>query len=401
LPELTALYRELHQGPELSYHEKRTAARLAGRLRSLGFTVTERVGGYGVVGVLKNGPGKTLLLRTDMDALPVLEDTGLPYASKATEKDERGQPVPAMHACGHDFHMSAWVGAATLLSRMKDRWKGTLIMIGQPAEETGQGAAGMLKAGLFTRFPRPDFALALHDSAELPAGKVGYAPGFAMAGVDSVDITVYGKGGHGAYPHRTIDPIVIAARTVVALQTVISRDKDPLEPGVITVGSIHGGTKHNIIPDEVRLQLTVRAYDDKVRDVLLNGIRRVALGEAAAAGAPRPPTVAVSETLRATYNDPAFTERVVAALKRTLGEANVVQMPPVMGAEDFGEFGRAGVPSLIFWLGASDPDKLEAARKKGEAMPSLHSPRFAPDVARALPVALRSLVGASLDILHP
>ncbi len=399
-PELLALYRDLHQHPELSYHEEHTAAKLAARLKALGFTVSERVGGYGVVGVLKNGTGPTLLLRTDMDGLPVLEDTGLPYSSKTSAKDERGQQVPVMHACGHDFHMTAWVGAATLLSRMKDRWKGTLVMIGQPAEETGLGASTMLKAGLFTRFPRPDFALALHDSAEVEAGQVGYVPGFALAAVDSVDITVYGKGGHGAYPHRTIDPIVIAARIVLALQTVISRDKNPLDPGVITVGSIHGGTKHNIIPDEVRLQLTVRSFDEKVRDLLLNGIRRVAQGEAAAAGAPRPPTVAVSESLRSTYNDPALTERVAASFRRALGDGNVLKMPPVMGAEDFGEYGRAGVPGLIFWVGAANPEKFAAARKKGEAMPSLHSARFAPDFSPAIRAALRSLVTASLDLLH-
>src|SRR5438132_6204727 len=292
-PDLQRLYLDLHQNPELSFHEEKTAAKLADRLRALGFEVTTGIAGTGVVGLLRNGAGPTVMIRTDLDALPVEEKTGLPYASKATTKDNSGATVPVMHACGHDVHMSSWIGTATLLSKGRDRWRGTLMMVGQPAEEMGGGARKMLADGLFTKFPKPDFAIAFHDNADMLAGQIAAVPGYALANVDSVDITIYGKGGHGAYPHMTVDPIVIAARTVVALQTIVGRANNPLDPAVATAGGIHGGTKHNVIPDEVKLQLTVRSYKDDVRKHLLEAIARIAKGEAAAAGAPKEPKIEV------------------------------------------------------------------------------------------------------------
>lgn len=398
-PDLELLYIDLHKTPELSLHEEKTAAKMADRLRKLGFEVTERVGGFGVVGILRNGKGPTVMLRTDLDGLPVQEKTGLPYASKATAVDDSGATVPVMHACGHDVHMTSWIGSATLLSNAKNRWRGTLMMVGQPAEEKGGGARNMLQDGLFTRFPKPDFAIALHDAADGPSGKVGYTPGFALANVDSVDITIFGKGGHGAYPHTTVDPIVIAARTIVSLQTIVGRENNPLDPAVVTVGSIHGGTKHNIIPDEVKLQLTVRSYKDEVRKRLLAAIERIAKAEAAAAGAPTPPEVSVSEGTPATYNDPALTKRIAGSLAAAFGRGNVQEVPPVMGGEDFSEYGRAGVPSLIFWIGAVAPEKYEAAKSAGTPLPSLHSPLFAPDREATLKTGVSAMTVAALELL--
>ncbi len=400
-PELDALYLDLHRNPELSWHEERTAAKMAARLRALGFDVTDRVGGFGVVGVLRNGSGPTVLVRTEMDALPVEEQTGLPYASTARAKDDSGKEVPVMHACGHDVHMTAWVGAATLLTRARAAWRGTLVFVAQPAEEKGGGAAAMLRDGLYTRFPRPDFAIALHDSADLPSGTLGWRSGYAFANVDSVDITFFGRGGHGAYPHKTVDAIVIGARFVSAVQTVVSRENDPLEPAVITVGSFHAGTKHNVIPDEARLQLTVRSYSEEVRRKLLAGIARVAKAEAAAADAPREPEIQVSEGTPATFNDQALTKRLAEVLAATFGAASVQEVPPVMGGEDFSQFGRAGVPAALVWLGAVEPKRFAEAKAAGRSLPSLHSSGFAPDRvptvrtgATALTVALLELLGA-------
>jgi hippurate hydrolase len=398
-PDLEKLYLDLHQNPELSFHEEKTAAKMAERLRALGFEVATGVGKTGVVGVLRNGKGPTVMLRTDLDALPVEEKTGLPYASKVTTIDDSGDTVHVMHACGHDLHMTSWIGAATLLSRAKSRWRGTLVMVGQPAEEKGGGARRMLEDGLYTKFPKPDFAFAIHDSAQAASGKVEYVPGYALANVDSVDITIYGKGGHGAYPHTTVDPIVIAARTVLSLQTIVGRENNPLDPAVVTVGSIHGGTKHNIIPDEVKLQLTVRSYKDEVRKRLLEAIARIAKAEAAAAGAARPPDVQVSEGTPATYNDPALTKRVAAALSRGLGSANVSEGQPVMGGEDFSEFGRAGVPAAILWVGAVEPKKVEAAKAGGPPLPSLHSSGFAPDREPAIRTGVKTVTLAALELL--
>ncbi|MBC8647461.1 MAG: amidohydrolase, partial [Thermoanaerobaculia bacterium] len=381
-PDLDALYMDLHRSPELSKQEANTAAKMAARLKALGFEVTSGVGGHGVVGILRNGGGPTVMLRTDLDGLPVEEKTGLPYASKATAVNAAGEKVSVMHACGHDIHMTSWIGAATLLAGAKDRWRGTLMMVGQPAEEGGAGALSMLKDGLFTRFPKPDFAFAIHDNADAPSGKVVWTSGFALANVDAVDVTIFGKGGHGAYPHKTVDPIVIAARAVVALQTIVGRENDPLDPAVVTVGSFHGGTKHNIIPDEVKLQLTVRSYKDDVRKRLLAAIERIIQAEAAAAGAPKPPEIKVSEGTPATYNDPALTKRLASVLAGALGKQNIEEVRPVMGGEDFSEYGRAGVPAAIFWVGAVEPKKYEAAKAAGTALPSLHSPLFAPDRER-------------------
>lgn len=398
-PELDALYLNLHQSPELSTQEEKTAAKMAERLRALGFEVTQKVGGHGVVGILRNGKGPTVMLRTDLDALPVEEKTGLPYASKVKAKDPSGQSVPVMHACGHDVHMTAWVGAATLLARSKDRWRGTVMMVGQPAEEAGAGARAMLADGLFQRFPKPDFALAVHNSASAAAGTVEYVPGYALASVDSVDVTLYGKGGHGAYPHTTVDPVLLAARTVLALQTIVSREKSPLEPAVVTVGSIHGGTKHNIIPDEVKLQLTVRTYKPEVRKQILEAIERIAKGESMAAGSPRPPSIAITEGTPATYNDPELMKRLVPVVGRALGAQNVREGTPTMGGEDFAEYGRAGVPAVMLWIGTVEPSKHQAAQKAGETLPSLHSGLFAPDRERTLRTGVTTLVTGAMELL--
>jgi amidohydrolase len=399
LPGLTSFYIDLHEHPELSRHEEKTAAKLAARLRELGFEVTEHVGGTGVVGVLRNGPGPTAMLRTELDALPVEEETGLPYASRVKVRNAAGEEVPVMHACGHDVHMTCWVGTATLLSRHRDRWKGTLVLIAQPAEEVANGARAMLDDGLFTRFPRPDYAFAMHDTPKLPAGTVGYTSGYALSSADSVDLTIYGKGGHGAEPQATIDPIVIAARTVVALQTIVSREISPLDPAIITVGSIHGGTKHNIIPSEVKLQMTVRSYRKEVRDHLLAAIERIARGEAEAAGAPRPPEMKVVESCPSTYNDPKLTGRLVAALRARLGDARVVEKPPEMVSEDFSEYGLAGVPAAQFMLGAADPEALARSRKSGKPLPSLHSALYAPDRDPTIETGIEAETAVLLDLL--
>jgi len=402
---LDALYKDLHAHPELSLMEENTAAKVAAELRAAGFEVTEKFGGTGVVAVLKNGAGPTLLVRSDLDALPVEEETGVPYASKVRAKDLAGREVPVMHACGHDIHMTCLVGTARMLAALRARWSGTLVMIGQPAEERGIGARAMLTAGLYRKFPKPDFALALHDNANLPAGTVGIVEGYALANVDSVDITVRGVGGHGAYPHTTKDPIVLAARIVTALQTIVSRETRPTDPAVVTVGSIHGGTKHNIIPDEVKLQLTLRSYSDAVRQHTIEAIRRICRGEAIAAGLPedRLPivTVAEDEFTPATYNDPALTRRVQQALAAALGAANVRTIDPVMGGEDFSQFGRTveKIPISLFWLGAVEPARVAESERTGVALPSLHSSRFAPVPEPTIKTGVAAMSVAALDLL--
>jgi amidohydrolase len=400
-PDLEALYIDLHQTPELSLHEEKTSAKLAARLKALGYEVTERVGGWGVVAVMKNGKGPTVLVRADMDALPVEERTGLPYASKVRVKNDAGVEVPVMHACGHDVHMTSLIGAATLLAKAKSRWRGTLVLIAQPAEEGGGGAVNMLKDGLLTRFPKPDFALALHDFPFLPAGQVGITPGFALANVDSVDITIYGRGGHGSAPQNTVDPIVIAARTVLALQTIVARENNPLDPAVVTVGSIHGGTKHNIIPDEVRLQLTVRTYKEGVRDRILASIARIAKAEAAAAGAPKEPRVTVDEDRgHATYNDPALSRRLSSAFSKAFGKDRVVETQPVMGGEDFGEIGTAArIPYVLFWVGGTEPKKFAAAGGDMTRLPYIHSSEWAPDREPTLKTGTAALTVGALELL--
>jgi amidohydrolase len=406
MPSLMDLYRDLHANPELSFQEFKTAAKLAAEAKRLGFTVTEKVGQTGVVAVMKNGAGPVVMIRADMDGLPVIEQTGLAYASKVKGVSKSGVETGVMHACGHDTHMSGWVGAARQLVANKDKWSGTLVMILQPAEEIGSGARAMLADGLYTRFPKPDYVIGFHDAAQFPAGVIGYSSGFALANVDSVDIKVRGVGGHGAYPHTTKDPIVLAARMVGSLQTLVSREVDPQDAAVVTVGSIHGGAKHNIISDEVTMLLTVRSYSDATRKMLLDGIKRIAKGEAMAAGVPedRMPEVSVSEKefTPATYNTPELTAQVADLFKRRFGEARVMSTPAVMGGEDFSEFYRAdkaNVESLIFWVGGVPQADIQAAKNGGKPLPSLHSPYWAPDAEKVIATASEALAAAAMDLM--
>jgi len=398
-PELRPLYEDLHAHPELSFQETATAAKMAARLTALGFTVTTGVGKTGVVGILKNGDGPTVMLRTELDALPIVEKTGLPFASTVTAKNADGDTVGVMHACGHDAHMTAWIGAATTLVRDRKSWRGTLMMVGEPSEETGGGAMAMLDDGLFKRFPRPDVALAVHDMVSLPAGTIGIKAGPLMASADSVDLVVHGKGGHGARPNVTVDPIMIAAKIIVSLQTLISRENDPFDPAVITVGSIHGGTKHNIIPDDVRLQLTVRAYKSEVRARLLAGIERIARAEASAANAPTPPEMSIANSTPATSNDAALAARIGPVLKKALGDARVREAIPVTASEDFSRYAEAGAPTLLLWVGAVAPAVFEKAERDGTVLPGLHSALFAPDAEPMIATGIDTLVAAAREVL--
>jgi amidohydrolase len=397
LEELVTLYRHFHSHPELSFQEKETAARLAKELQALSIEVTENVGGTGVVGVLKNGAGTTVLLRTDLDALPVTEQTGLAYASQVKVKGEAGE-TGVMHACGHDIHITNLIAAARWFTAHKDQWKGTLIFLGQPAEERGSGAKKMLDDGLFTRFPKPDYCLALHCDSDLATGKVGVRGGYALANVDSVDITLIGKGGHGAYPHTTIDPIVMAAQLVLALQTIVSREIKPIEPCVVTVGSIHGGTKHNIIGADCHLQITVRSYTDEVRQQIHDAIVRRAKAVAAGAGAPEPKIV-FSEGTPAMFNDEKLAARMREVFMRQLGAENVDAPEPSMGGEDFSQYGRAGVPILMFRLGTVEPKRLARMKQLGQDPPSLHSPLYYPDAEETLLTAVPTTIAATLELL--
>ena len=413
LPSLVATYKRLHAAPEPAHHEEHTSAFVARELRSFGYLVTEGVGkyarpewkGYGVVGLLRNGAGPTVLVRTELDALPVEEKTGLPYASTVRIKDEAGRDVGVMHACGHDLHMTSFLGTARLLASQKDRWAGTLIMVAQPAEETLDGARAMLDDGLYSRFGKPDYVLALHDNAELEVGKIAYTPGYFLASANTVEITVRGIGGHGSRPEAAKDPVVIAAQIVLGLQTIISRENSPLDPAVLTIGSIHGGAAPNIIPDEVRLQMTVRTYRDDVRQRILASIERIARGIAEAAGVPaeRLPVVEVSrtESTPATYNSPELAERLAGALRTVLGGDNVVTWPPIMSSEDFGRFALDGhqIPAFMFWLGAVDPAVIEASRRSGVPPPGLHSSLFAPLPEPAIRTGVRAMTAAVLDLV--
>jgi hippurate hydrolase len=405
MPSLMALYRDLHANPELSMQEVKSAAKMAAEAKKLGFTVTTGVGKTGVVAVMKNGPGPVLLLRADMDGLPVVEQTGLPFASKVKATSVAGTESGVMHACGHDTHMTAWVGAARRLAAMKDRWSGTLVLIAQPGEEIGVGAKAMLDDGLYTRFPKPTHAIAFHDAASLPAGTIGYSVGPALANVDSVDIQVNGVGGHGAYPHTTKDPIVLASRIVGALQTLVSREVDPQEPAVVTVGSFHSGAKHNIISDEAKMLLTVRSYTDETRKILLDGIRRIVRGEAIAAGMPeaRMPVVTIrdGEYTPATFNTEKLTTSTAALLTARFGAERVLKTRPVMGGEDFSRFHLAdkSIESLIFWVGGVPQAQWDKAAGDPAKLPSLHSPFWAPDAETTISTAAEALTVAALGVL--
>ena len=409
---LVATYKSLHAAPELSHHEEKTATFFATQLRAMGYTVTERLGkyerpewtGYGVVAVMKNGAGPTVLIRTELDALPVDEKTGLPYASKVKTKNDAGQEVSVMHACGHDIHITNMLGTAKMLADLKDQWRGTLVILGQPAEETIDGARAVLRDGLYDHFPKPDYAIALHDSAELEAGKVGYTPGYTLASSNTVDIKIRGLGGHGSKPEATKDPVVVAAQVIMALQTIVSRENSPLDPAVVTVGSIHGGTRPNIIPDEVNLQLTVRAYREEVRQKLLAAIARITKGIAIAAGIPedRAPIVKVSETemTAATYNDPQLTERLAATFVKALGQDNVVKLPPAMASEDFGYLSLdRKIPAVQFTLGAVDPAKVKQSQESGTPLPSLHSALFEPLPEPTLRAGIKAMTAAVLELM--
>jgi amidohydrolase len=401
------LYVDLHQNPELSTHETQTAAKLAARLRTTGYEVTEHVGGTGVVAILKNGTGPTIMLRTELDALPVEEKTGLSYASKVRAKDDAGRDVPVMHACGHDVHMASLVGTAEVMAHSKDTWHGTLMLIGQPAEETIGGAEGMIRDGLFKRFPKPDVAVALHVGNEYPAGVVAITPGIYNTNSDSIRITIYGKGGHGASPHTTVDPIVIAARTVLTLQTIASREVKPGELAIVTIGYLHAGLKNNIIPDQAEMGLTVRTFKSDVRQQVLVAITRITKAEAAAASAPREPSIDRYEGTDSVYNDPALAQRLREPLEAALGKDKIVTGEPITPSEDFSYFVEQGVPGFYFSLGGADPEKLAQARAAGTRLPSNHSPLFAPDVDPALHTGitaevavLRNLLNTSADDLH-
>jgi amidohydrolase len=399
-PDSHALYLDLHEHPELSAHEIQTAAKLAGSLRNAGYDVTEHVGGTGVVAVLKNGAGPTILLRTELDALPVEEKTGLPYASKVQAKDDAGHDVPMMHACGHDLHIAALLGTAEVMTQSKNTWHGTLVLIGQPAEETIGGAKGMIEDGLFKRFPKPDVAVALHVGNAFPAGTVAITPGIYNTNADSLKITIYGKGGHGAMPNTTIDPIVIAARTILSLQTIVSREIKPGEMAVVTVGYIHAGTKNNIIPDQAEMGLTVRTYKAEIRKQVLDAIARITKEESEGARTPRKPLVERYEGTDLVYNNPALAERLRAPLEAALGKDKVLTAEPIAPSEDFSYFVEQGVPGFYFSLGGADPEKFAQAQAGGASLPSNHSPFFAPDVDPALKTGITAEVAVLRNLLN-
>jgi amidohydrolase len=413
LPSLLAIYKDLHTHPELSGHEERSSTMVAKELRAVGCDVTEHFGkypnpnlkSYGVIGIMKNGSGPTVLVRTDLDALPVQEETGVPYASKVTTQNDEGREVHVMHACGHDVHMSAFIGVARAMQQQKEQWHGTIIFVAQPSEEMGNGARALLDAGLYNRFGKPDFALGFHDNAQMQTGHIGVTEGYTYANVDSVNITVRGIGGHGAYPHKTKDPIVLSAEIINALQTIASRENNPIDPVVVTVGSIHGGTKHNIISDEVKMQLTVRTYKPEVRDRVLAAIDRITKGCAIAAGVPadHAPIVEVlkNEFCPATYNNPELTKRLVSVWKKALGDDNVEATDPTMGGEDFSEYSLPdhSIPACDFHIGAVDPEKIAESKKSGNPLPTLHSSKFAPVPEPTIRLGVVAMTDAVLELM--
>ncbi|MEC7958431.1 MAG: amidohydrolase, partial [Pseudomonadota bacterium] len=404
IDEIVNLYKFLHSNPELSWQEDKTASHLADILDTYGYEVARGVGKKGVVAILENGKGPTLMIRADMDALPIEEKTNLEYASKVRQINRFGKEVPVMHACGHDIHMSVLIGTAKNLISMKEGWSGTLMLVLQPAEEVGQGSLAMLEDGLFEKFPRPDFNLALHVGGMAPAGTIGYQLGYAMANVDSFDIIVNGVGGHGAYPHTAIDPIVLASQIVLALQTIVSRKIDPLEPAVVTVGSIHGGFKHNIISDEVRLQLTLRSYSDEVREKTIEEIKKIVKGLSIAAGLPEnkmPKVLLKDEYTPALYNDPEFSKKVLNFISKEIGDENVIEIPAVMGGEDFARYGRQDpkIPSLLFWLGGTSKENWKKYQNNEIEMVSIHSPFFAPDPEPTITTGIKAMTASALGLL--
>jgi len=398
------LYKHFHQYPELSFMEFKTSEKLSDELGQLGFSITRNVGGNGFVGLMKNGKGPVIMICTDLDALPLEEKTGLPFASKVIMADAAGVEMPVMQACGHDMHMTVWLGTAEILAALKDEWKGTLMMIAQQAEEKSGGADAMIADGLFTRFPIPDYALAYHVSAELPAGSVGYRAGPFLAGVSSVDVTVHGIGGHGALPHRAVDPVVLASRMVLAFQTIPSREINPLTPSVVTVGSIHGGTVHNIIPDEVMMQLTVRYYDDETYEHIISGLQRIGNGIAESAGLPEnmyPVVTSLGQT-PPVINDEKLTNNAVTSFRSVLGSEKVLEVEPLTAGEDFARYGRTDekVPIAMFWLGTVSEEKYAAFMDHGEALPGLHNPEFYPDFIPTYKTGVRAMAKAAIDLFN-
>lgn len=400
-PHLESLYHHFHSHPELSFQEMKTAATLTEELKAIGFEVTTDIGGYGIVGIMKNGKGPTVMIRTDMDALPITEKTGLPYASRIRTKDQQGRDVGVMHACGHDIHMTVFIGTARVLAKLKDLWSGTLMMVGQPAEEKGAGAKAMLADGLFERFVAPDYCLALHVAPDLPAGTVAYCEGYAMANVDSVDITVRGKGGHGAAPHETRDPVVAAAQIILALQSIVSREINPIDPAVITVGSVQSGTRHNIIPNEAHLQLTVRSFSDKARQQVLSAIGRVSEGISEALGMSRPTLKIKKDPTPALYNDPRLARRLGKAFERVIGEDRVFARDPEMIGEDFARYGRtnAKIPIFMFRIGTVSMKDWQGRSTHGKELPSLHSADFAPAAGPTIETGVTAMASAALELL--
>ncbi len=403
-PALIKLYEHLHANPELSFHEEKTSARMADEIRALGFEVTTKVGGFGVVAVLKNGPGRTVLVRTDLDGLPVREIGSVPYISKTTTKDDAGNDVSVMHACGHDMHMTCWIGAARALAASKDQWKGTLVFIAQPAEERGMGALAMIEDGLFQRFPKPDVCLALHCDAGLAAGTFGVTSGPATASTDTVDILVKGVGGHGAMPNTTKDPIVLASQIVLALQTIDSRELHPVEPVVVTVGKFNGGTKHNIIPDKVELGLTVRTTSAETRAKVLESIKRICRGMGIAAGLPEnllPEIKLTGPGTPSLFNDPALTARVSQVWSQAFGKASIIERKTSMAGEDFSRYTMTPdkIPVFLVWLGTVSPEKIEKANATGEILPSLHSPFYRPDPAPSITSGVKAMTLAVMSEL--
>ena len=413
VPDLVETYKGIHSHPELSHHEEHTSALLAGELRKAGYTVTEHIGkypngsqAYGVIAILENGPGPRLLIRTDLDALPIVEETGVPYASQVKTKNAAGQDVGVMHACGHDIHITTMIGTARALVALKKQWHGTLMLVGQPSEELVDGARAMLADHLYERFGTPDLAIGLHDTNTRAAGTVSVTSGPAMAGVTSVDVVMRGVGGHGARPQEGKDPVVMAAEFVVQLQTIVSRQENPRDPAVVTVGDIHGGTKRNIIPNEVKLELTTRAFTDPSQQIILDGIQRTARGVALSAGVPAElapiVTIIPNESSPPTYNDPALTTRVKSALVTALGTANVFDEDPIMASEDFGLFGLEGhrIPTVLFWLGAIEPAKFAAAQAAGKLAPGLHTSHFQPDPELTLRTGVTAMTSVAISLLH-